>query len=600
MTRHVLALALATTAMSVACPARADTARDRMPQIYTMTPTGVNLQSGTFVHSETDFTIGALSFVRAWRSVPSVQLGTASGLDHHRFAAWNHNFGFGARWHPTRTNGAEIYADGKVYQFVRQQDLSWMPWNIDQHNNNAFGAQLTGAIDSNLVFRNQNGDVYTFDSSNRATRVDYADGTRIDLVHDSSGRLDTILSSRGDAIVLDYNANGLIAAACGFNRALVFVDVNRTCSQAGNLPQVKVSYGYTSTTAAQGWNLTGVTGADGQVTQMTYDTHFRPNLSCIMPPGLGTCRITNVYGPVGQNVDYLPDQVRQQTTATGEVYNYEYLNMTEYAEWPPIEYGEIRLTFSTMTGPLSERVHAEYENGFLKRLTTNQGFTQYSWAGLRPTHFTSPGGNVELLDYDLRGNLWSRTRRAVAGSGDADIASSATFPISVPGSYPTGCDATSQRLCSKPITTTDERGNVTDYTYDPAHGGALTVTRPAAPVRQANGTIVNVRPQTRYNYQQLYAGVRNSAGQIVNAVSPVWVLTQESECRTTSSCAGTADEVRTVYEYGPSGSANALRLRGRTVTDNVTSVRTCFTYDAAGNRISETGPGGAPPTCPAQ
>ena len=43
------------------------------------------------------------------------------------------------------------------------------------------------------------------------------------------------------------------------------------------------------------------------------------------------------------------------------------------------------------------------------------------------------------------------------------------------------------------MTTTDARGNVTDYTYDSTHGGVLTVTAPAP-----TGT---TRPQTRYIHE---------------------------------------------------------------------------------------------------
>ena len=602
MTRRALALAfLCSTAFNCAAPAYADTTRDRMPQIYTMTPMGVNIQSGTFVHSETDFTIGSLSFVRAWRSVPSVGTPFSPIYDHHSFGGWNHNYGFAARWHPTINDGVEIYADGKVYQFRwTSVNSTWTPWNLEQHNNNAFGTQLTGSVDSNLVFRNRNGDIYTFNANNQATSVVYIDGTRLDLSYDASRRLRTVLSNRGDAIVLDYGANGMLAAACGFNRALIHVPASPNCTEQSGMPKphVRTSYGYAANPSGQAYSLTSVTGADNQVTTMTYDTYFRPNLTCIKPPGFAVCPVTNEYGPNAQNPNHLGDQVRRQVTANNEIWSYTYENMDQYADWPPIEFGEIRATSGEMTDPLGRTTRAEYENGFLKRLRAPEGLTQYSWGMLNPTHLTSPGGNVEILGYTLNNDLASRTRRAVPGSGEADLVSTLT--------YPSTCDATNYRLCNKPVQTVPERTNpsdltrATDYTYDVAHGGVLTATRPAVMVRQANGVRVSVRPQTRYTYQQISAGLLNSSGTGYTAASAVWVLTQESECRTTSSCAGTADEVRTIYEYGPSGTANALRLRGRTVTDNATSVRTCFTYDTVGNRISETGPGAQLASCPAQ
>ena len=191
------------------------------------------------------------------------------------------------------------------------------------------------------------------------------------------------------------------------------------------------------------------------------------------------------------------------------------------------------------------------------------------------------------------------------GSSEPEIVSTATYPDSVFGlanGWATDCVAASQRLCNKPTQTVAERPAAqiadltlaTDYTYDPAHGGVLTATRPAP-------AIGAVRPKTTYTYTQIATGVMNAAGTgLTTAPTGVWVLTQESECRTQATCSGTSDEVRTVYHYGASGEANALRLRGRTVTDNTNSHRTCFTYDAVGNRISETGPGAQLASCPAQ
>ena len=41
-------------------------------------------------------------------------------------------------------------------------------------------------------------------------------------------------------------------------------------------------------------------------------------------------------------------------------------------------------------------------------------------------------------------------------------------------SYASSC--TNVVICNKPTSTSDARGNTTDYTYDATHGGVLTVT----------------------------------------------------------------------------------------------------------------------------
>jgi YD repeat-containing protein len=58
------------------------------------------------------------------------------------------------------------------------------------------------------------------------------------------------------------------------------------------------------------------------------------------------------------------------------------------------------------------------------------------------------------------------------------------------------------------------------------------------------------------------------------------------------------DEVLTTYDYGPDSGPNNLFLRGRVVTADGQSLRTCYTYDRFGNRISETLPRAGLTSCP--
>lgn len=140
--------------------------------------------------------------------------------------------------------------------------------------------------------------------------------------------------------------------------------------------------------------------------------------------------------------------------------------------------------------------------------------------------------------------------------------------------------------CNRPNTTTDAKGNVTTYTYDPVHGGVRTQTGPA---------VGGVSPQTRYEYAQKYPRLMNAYGGHDPAASPIWVLAREKFCRTTqgsaSGCAGgAADEVVTDYDYGPDTGPNNLLVRGIAVTADGQTRRTCFGYDPMGRKISETKP----------
>lgn len=168
--------------------------------------------------------------------------------------------------------------------------------------------------------------------------------------------------------------------------------------------------------------------------------------------------------------------------------------------------------------------------------------------------------------------------------------------ISLAGSvFVLGCGSgpADARLCDKPLTVTDGRGNTTEYTYDPAHGGVLTETGPAV-----NG----IRPQVRYSYAQRHAWLRAPGGGYVQSAWPVWVLTQKRTCRTGAStptgCAIAGDELVTTYDYGPASGPNNLLLRSVTETAPGLERRTCYRYDQFGNKIAETQPNGASNGCP--
>lgn len=579
--RHMIT-ALCGVSTCITGVTRADAQQpDRLPQIYTMTPTGVNLQSGTFMRSKTDLAIGSLNFVRSWE---------AHSPDPHKTlsANWTHNFLLGARIEGN--NGMTVFADGKTYQFRVNPQGVWQPWNIDQFNTNGMGAELTGTINGPLTFRNQNGDVHTINASRRTTRVDLADGTRVDLGYDALNRLRTVISNRGDAIVLDYNTGGRIQTACGYNIADAYVGAATTCAASG----LKVGYAYSAATNPL---LASVTDLSGTTTSFRYEGN---NLTCITVPGTQTCEVTNFYGPQGDDPALtMPNQVRRQVMATGEQWSFFYLNQN--LNEMPRQPGQVFYSSAEATDPMGNTIAADYENGQVRSLYTPEG-GGYEWNGLYLKSFTAFSGRKQVLGYDRRGNVLSSRR---VGPGEADITSATGYPDDNSGFLPTGCIAASQKLCNKPMYRIAPNGIVgpnvtlennpyrTDYTYDPAHGMVLTETGPA---------VGGVRPQKRYRYEQRYAGVKNSAGAIVQAASPVWLLVEEAMCKTGAApaCVGTADEVRTLYEYGASGTANALRLKGRVVDHGSgrLNLRTCYAYDAQGNKVSETTPRAGLAACP--
>lgn len=185
-------------------------------------------------------------------------------------------------------------------------------------------------------------------------------------------------------------------------------------------------------------------------------------------------------------------------------------------------------------------------------LTQTTGY-QYD-ANARLTQTTLPEGNKVVIAYDSRGNVTSTTLKAKAGSGLADIVTTA--------SYPSTCS--NPVTCNRPDWTKDAKGNQTDYTYDTTHGGVLTVTAPA----DANG----IRPQTRFSY---------------TLTSGVYLLTGTSACQSSASCTGTATESKTAVTYN----SNLLPATVTTSAgDGSISSTVTTTYDSVGNVKTVDGP----------
>lgn len=190
---------------------------------------------------------------------------------------------------------------------------------------------------------------------------------------------------------------------------------------------------------------------------------------------------------------------------------------------------------------------------------------------------TWPEGNYSIYAYDDRGNLVSSTSTAKTGSGLGSVGISASFP--------TTC--VNPLTCNKPTSSTDEAGNVTDYTYDSAHGGILTATL-AAPSTGA------ARPQVRNTYAAYQASYKNNAGAVVPSGEPIYRLVSSSTCASGGSCSATGAEVVTAIAYGAqsTGTPNNLLSTSRTVSagDGSLSATTTTSYDWIGNVTSVDGP----------
>lgn len=288
-------------------------------------------------------------------------------------------------------------------------------------------------------------------------------------------------------------------------------------------------------------NGTQITDSGGRTWQITYPadgtTHVRT-------AGSSADNIVVSYGTGG----YVSSVVKNGVTT-----NYSYSLVGSTATMTITNsLSQITKIVSDLT--IGRPTSVTVDPGASPHLNRTTSYT-YDTSG-RLTRVTLPEGNYVNYTLDARGNATQTRQVAKPGSGLPDMVSSAA--------YPSTC--TNVLTCNQPTSTTDVRGNETDYTYDSTHGGILTATEPAP----AMGA---VRPQTRYSY---------------TTINGVHLLSGTSQCQTTSSCAGTADEVKASISYDNYNLIPTSKSIGN--GSGTLTATTTMTYDSIGNLSTVDGP----------
>ncbi|MBX3594150.1 RHS repeat-associated core domain-containing protein [Sphingomonas sp.] len=436
-----------------------------------------------------------------------------------------------------------------------------------------------------------------------ATTVVHPDGAAFSLTYDNGGpngarRLKRVTSNAGYQLIFEYFGGSdahKIQKACAINLASTTPPGSDVCPSGAQ----SVSYGYS------GDRVASITDSAGQVSTIVNNfSGSGPYTQLFYKPGLSSPYLTNTLSITDgiSALDASGMAVTQQVFADGRTFTYSYTDLDPQTSDPAIVGGGYArgtgwVENGTLATALGWSYRQEVVNGNvgplyvpsspemiidpLNRVTTNE----FSGAPYMPYQRlikrTLPNGRAESFTY-ANGFLSQRTLSAATGSSDA--------PISVSMTY----NCTTWVVCFKPVTVTDARGNTTDYTYDTTHGGVLTETGPA-PMSGA------ARPQKRYTYGQFYAWYRNTSGSVVQAATPIWLVTEISECRDSSAgnpaaCVGGNDEIRTVFTYGSAGSANNLLPTSKSViawdsaAGAMTTLTTSWTYDANGDKLTEDGP----------
>ena len=546
------------------------------PSNFSVDERGVDLVRGTFVLGATDVVIGqpgagGLSYSRdyvgqGWRDNLTGTIEAISGGYFVSIGGVSEIFTLtGGVFVPTRNVGATLVpdgvgghifttSDGVIYTFAPPGGDYDSPTTADQGRLSSIaypnGETVTYAYKGVVVATGNPNDPYVPARRVQAITNNFGYQIKLGYQNDAPGTVANLPAF--------YN----ITSATGFNMAVDYCDPSAvSCTYSRTWPSATYNVsGATQTVTNQLSNVTTYTFTSNSIASIT--------APCVNP---GSCP-----SAPDVSVSYSSGLVSSVASATG-TWGYSYSDI-----------GTTRTT--TVTDPLSNHWTAvsNLTTGLLTSWTNPLSQTisyQYDGQG-RPDRITMPEGNRTDYHYDARGNVDLTTATPKSGTSGT---------ITTSAIYPTTCSYAV--TCNKPESTTDERGNVTDYVWDTVHGGIKSVTLPSP-----DGTAP--RPQTRYGYSAVTPYYKDATLSIV-AGPAVTLLTTVSACATGDApstgptCVNTAAETRQTITYGPtfgsSSTANNLlpTVMVTAAGNSSVSTTTNMTYDANGDLFETTDPLGA-------
>jgi RHS repeat-associated protein len=558
---------LATTALCT--PAQAVTPVAAPPVAQSIDGNGVDMALGTFNVSAPDLSIGpagprGLIYSRelrgaGWRdSLAATISHDSSGKVIVSIAGSSDRFTqSGSTYTATEGNGATLTYNGAVYTYTSRDgtvaDFSAANGQYDRFVSNiGWVRDITtpNGTKSTYEYLGRNYCPHYLDAEIRTCSEPLARSVRLQSVTNNAGyQLKLTYSSNTLTDIDDLGAWQTLTSVKGINNAVEYCAPSAdSCSLSGSWPTVSYSRSGSYDTA---------TNAAGEATRYTLDSSQR--ITGIKRPTASSDDVTIVYD--------INDRISSLTRA-GVTFTYSWSDS-----------GNTRTM--TMTGPLSAQVVAtsDIDTSLLRTITDALGRqTSYDYdSSHRLTKVTLPENNYIQYTYDARGNRTQMLAHAKSSSSLSDIITNASFASS----------CSNAKTCNQPTSTTDARGNTTDYTYDSTHGGLLTATAPAP-------TTSAVRPENRIAYTALQAYYKNSGGSIVASGTSIYLPTSTSACQTGSSCSGTGDEATTSISYGPqsAGTANnLLPVSSSSGNGNGSLTATsAATYDSIGNLLTVDGP----------
>ncbi|MFA5952536.1 MAG: RHS repeat-associated core domain-containing protein [Hyphomicrobium sp.] len=379
--------------------------------------------------------------------------------------------------------------------------------------------------------------------------------------------LSEVRNSRGYGIQFTYGSSiseTLVTQATAF-RASCANSATVNCS-AGTLGSV--SYQHDSVSLGlrgpYSYRLKYFTDANGKRTEYEYEPQSIRPIAAKYPANPTVRAFTNGYGSDGKLIS------QRDALSNETVYSY---GASETTLTDPLSH-VTRYGFSG-TSPLP----AYIEDG-------NGDRTTYTYdTYLRLTKTTAPEGNATELTLDDRGNVTTSRSKPKAGSGLADLVSTASYPP---------CDATNYRICNQPLYTIDARGARSDFAYDAAHGGLTVAIAPP----DAEG----LRAVTRVGYASFAPAADTAPPPLSGAANipeaSIFLPVTLDRCLssvpdvTPSFACPAADTVRTSQSYLPSTTASrsSYELQSITLDPSGLNLTSSFAYDQVGNVVSGDGP----------
>lgn len=586
------------------------------PEKFAQSPGGVDMRSGHYLYSHTDLTIGGdngLTLTRVIDDKGRISHNWLITLEEDRVknclgdVPSEYDYVTSVKFGPL----SQTFRAAPDSDFIMVSNGAWGELTFDPAPNGTFRPYryTYRAADGTIVeFRisgisSGGGDECGSGKCVYASEVTKPDGTHYQLSYDNAPdsearvRLRSVVSNRGYALLFEYAHVGedgpdpfpaddwVVTKACALNltvTTLPSISGEQVCPTG--VPSSTYTY-----TAGRMSNFVDQGGIATKLDLGTTQWKFY-NAGDATTPYLINSVATYQGGPL----------VQSQQFADGRTYTYDWDSdfpfggsgimggsfIDNNGKTVEVRYGRYRMastpTDAFVVTPGPELVKDEIGREITANYCENPPSGQYC-SVTPPRRITQPEGNYREPTYDTRNNITHIRYVAKPGSGDPVRDEYWEF----------SCVA--QPCQNKPTKHIDARGNTTDYEYSTVHGGLLKETRPA----DANG----VRPQTRYIYAQRYAWIKAASGGYQQAATPIWVLTSEEHCTTSSAttsggCTGGAnDELTRNYDYGANSGPNNLLLLGEDETAYGWANRTCYTYDELGRRISETAPNAYLATC---